>query len=476
MAKTQPDKTYDPNNPVDPMTEPIDSMDNMPNMREAANKSLISMLTKDEGIFNASKLKAELSKITETLIEDPYGDEAYKTLTGDPYLFNVIEGVMQVYWLAHKAIRKQADEITKGGAGRAYWLYDKFEDDWAIYEASEGIEADFKSLEDIKDQKERLDAISEFLDNRPPLEQRYKTLRDLINAGEFEPALNKAIAKITAKPIKTSDFPLDKPNRKIWDLLETADKNGQLKFNIGVEESGSDKEINIAYAINFDELDKIPNLKITKKLTRYDKRVYIAVDALFKAGYVVMTINQIYAAMGHEGTPGSTDRKKIDKSLTKMRHADVYLDNTDEVNNHRSKSLFQYDSSLLPMARVKNVEANGNPTNAAIRVLMEPPLMAFARQRKQFTTIKIGLLNSPLNQTDANLRLEDYFLEEIPRIKNGRRQAKMLYETIFEEIRAKTRKQRMTAKNNIPKLLDHYKREGWIKGYVLLDDGIRIRP
>lgn len=476
MSETQTDKDSKHDHVVDPMAEPVESVDGMRNLRETANRSLISMLTKNEGVFNASKLTAELAKITDAILADPYGDEAYKTLIEDGYLFKAVEGLTQVYWLADKEYREQAEEITDGAMGRAYLLHDLIEKDWNIYATAEGIITDFRSLESIEDPYERIDAINASLDNVPPIEEQYKTLHGLISAGEFEPTLNKAIEKITAKPIKTSDFPLDKPNRKIWDLLETADKNGQLAFNIGVEESGSDKEINIAYAINFDELDKIPNLKITKKLTRYDKRVYIAVDALFKAGYAVMTINQIYAAMGHKGTPGSTDRKKIDKSLTKMRHADIYLDNTDEVNNHRSKSLFQYDSSLLPMARVKNVEANGNLTNAAIRILMEPPLMAFARQRRQFTTIKIGLLNSPLNQTDANLRLEDYFLEEIARIKNGRRQSKMLYKTLFEKIRAKTRKQRMTVKNNIPKLLDHYKREGWIKGYDLLEDGIRIRP
>lgn len=475
MSEAQADNDSKRGHVVDPMAEPVESVDGMRNLRETANRSLISMLTKNEGIFNASKLTAELAKITDGILADPYGDEAYKTLIEDGYLFKAVEGLTQVYWLADKEYREQAEEITDGAMGRAYLLHDLIEKDWNIYATAEGIITDFRSLESIEDPYERIDAINASLDNVPPIEEQYKTLHGLISAGEFEPTLNKAIEKITAKPIKTSDFPLDKPNRVIWDCLETTDGGGQLAFNIAVEESGSDKEINIAYAIDFDELDKIPNLKITRKLTRYDKRAHNAVAALFNAGYKVMGIRQIYNAMGYKGSAGKSDIEKINNSLTKMAGANIYIDNIEEADAYKSKPHFKYDGKLIPMERV-TAEINGNITDGAIHLYREPPLMTFARERKQITTITVGLLNSPLNKTDNNIRLEDYLIERIAHIKNGKQKSKILYETLFKNIQANTRKQRQRAKENAAKFLDHCIKEKFIKGYEPLEDGIQIRP
>lgn len=464
---------FDPSRPVDPMSEPLEDMQDA--IRRQAGEHLLDILNaRDESAGGATPADA-IRSITDKAISDVYGEESLKLFTEDGLSFDLIEAVASWYWLAPDEYRHKADELTNGGAGRLYWIEDRISKDWAVYEAANERTPDI-SMSPDKNPEDLLNTILKAIDDKPPLEDQYRTLQGVIKDGVFDPAItNAAIQKITAKPIDKTDIQLDKVNGNIWDYLEGADANGQLALNIGVERKGSGKEINVAYSVNFDELDKIDNLKITRRLTPYDHRVHNAVSALFNAGYEVMGIRQIYNAMGRTGSAGKGDIEKINDSLTKMAGAHIFIDNYEESTAYSSKPHFKYDGKALPMERI-TAEINGNVTDAAIHLFREPPLMSFARERKQITTIKVRLLDSPLKRTDDNIRLEDYLIEETARIKNGKRQAKIRYETLFKDVKANTPNKRKRAKERAPIFLDHLIREGFIKGYNLLDDGIQIRP
>ena len=94
---------------------------------------------------------------------------------------------------------------------------------------------------------------------------------------------------------------------------------------------------------------------------------------------------------------------------------------------------FQYTGTLLPSEDYSAV-INGNLTDKAINFLREPPLITFSKERGQFTTFCIEILQSPLSKTDINLKIEDYLLERIARIKHGTGQPKILYKTIADNI------------------------------------------
>ena len=134
-----------------------------------------------------------------------------------------------------------------------------------------------------------------------------------------------------------------------------------------------------------------------------------------------------------------------------------------------------YDASLLPFERI-SAYINGQLTESAIHLFREPPLVSFARERNQITTISRQLLESPINKTDANLLLEDYLIERIGRMKNTKSNAplKMLFKTIYEKCAITTAKQKQRAPEKIRRYLDHYKKCGWIKGYKEDTDGIKI--
>ena len=275
---------------------------------------------------------------------------------------------------------------------------------------------------------------------------------------------------IIAKQAEKLLYPLDKPNSKIWNMLSEADAHGQMMMNF---KTGKTKDVLVFYSINFDELD--PALKISKKLTPYDKRVYIAAAALFNAGNEVITATQIFREMGNSSQPAPEQIQKIWDSLTKMRAAVIQLDNQKETETIKKYGAFKYDGQLLPFERI-SAYVNNTLTDAAIHLFREPPLVSFARQRNQVTTISRKLLESPISKTEANLQLEDYLLERIGHMKkpNSTTSRKMLYSTIFENCGIISRSQKSRAPEKIKRYLEWYKKEGWILGYEMQADGVKI--
>ena len=286
----------------------------------------------------------------------------------------------------------------------------------------------------------------------------------------------KKLPRIIFQSANNLEYPLDKPNSQIWGLLTDAAKknpNGQIKLAIDTSKKGSKQNAVVLYSINFDELQA--DTRITKHLTQFDKLVYIAAHALYIAGNDIFTATQIYGMMGNEGKPRTSDLQKINDSLTKMGSARVYIDNTREAEKTKYP-LFKYDAPLLPFERITAI-INGKQTESAIHLFREPPLITFAKQRNQVTTISRQLLESPVNKTEANLLINDYLLERIGHMQRPKSKAprKILYTTLYEKCHITTVKQKQRAPEKIKRYLDHYKKCKWIKGYSEDTEGITIQ-
>lgn len=300
--------------------------------------------------------------------------------------------------------------------------------------------------------------------------------KDFIEKDSIDPdKVRKNLPRIIGAAPESLDYPIDKINSNVWDLLDDAAKgaNGQIAF--ATEKRGSKKEATIFYSIDFDALERLDNVKISKQLTPFDKRVYICVYALYIANGSYMSAGQIYRMMGYPGKPNADIIKKIDDSLTKMGAARVYLDNTAEIQTNKGYTKFKYDAALLPFERVSAYINNGL-CESAIHIFREPPLMTFARERKQITTISRKLLESPVNKTEANLRIDDYLIERIARMKSGKGKSarKILYSTLYDKCNITTRKQRQRAPEKIRKFLDHYQKCEWIRAYKEDETGVTI--
>ena len=281
--------------------------------------------------------------------------------------------------------------------------------------------------------------------------------------GQTLPKVVK-LPSLAGKRVEKLDFPVDKVNSKIWDILGE-DTKGQIRMISAesLKDKRKGKQINILYAIDFENIDKA--VSITKRLTPYDELVYIAISALFSVGNDYITTAQIYNAMGFEGRPSKYDIDKINKAITKMSGARIHIDNLEEIQAKYKYPVVKYDGSLLPMERA-SIIINGQLAEAAIHIFREPPLISFARGRKQITTIERKLLASPISKTDQNIRLQTYLIERISRIKNDSKSSnKILFETLYSETGINTAKQKQRAPEKIKQLLDHYKECDFIKGY-----------
>lgn len=300
----------------------------------------------------------------------------------------------------------------------------------------------------------------------------------VIPGSELEKALtaareakNSTIPRANVERARKIEYPLDKPNAIIWNLLER-DTQGQIEINLANPKDRRNKRIPAYYAINFEDLGT--GVQITKRLLPFDKRVYIAISALFNAGNNVMTLTQIHYAMGNTGRPSTNQLKNINDSITKMTGARIFFDNQEEAAAYKNYPRFMYDGSLLPIER-GTATMNGKLTEAAIHIFREPPLISFAKQRRQITTINVELLQSPVSKTDTNLQIEDYLLERIGRAKGGKNKScKILLETLYEKAGIKEKQKKRTP-DKIRRYLQHYQEtDNFIKGFTISDDAVTI--
>lgn len=300
-------------------------------------------------------------------------------------------------------------------------------------------------------------------------------IRDAIDKAAAA-AYKAGFPTAAAKRADIVDIPLDKVNSTVWSLIQET-TGRQEKLSLKAEKDGDGKPLNIYYSIDFDDLETA-GVKITKRLTPFDKRVYVAIAALYNAGNKVISLTQIHYAMGNTGRPSEEQRQKINTSITKMRFANVFLDNVEESQRYnyprfKAGTGLYHEFYLLPVDRISAI-INGQVVEAAIQVLKEPPLMTFARQRKQLTTITVKVLQSPLSKTDANLLIDDYLIERIAKAKRTSKGVKILYETLYKAAQITTKNQRTRAPAKVETYLKHYQACGLISRYSLLKDGIQI--
>lgn len=313
--------------------------------------------------------------------------------------------------------------------------------------------------------------------------------RDLfvyINAYSIDSNFDKAITEAFENNIKISEvfevkkleMPLDKVNLRIWNF--PISPREPLTFAM---ESEADKrkgrELDAAYSIDFSALEENGNVKITKKLTPYDKRVYTAIGAIYNAGNTVTSLTQIYYAMGNTSRPSKALLENIYNSIVKMLKAYITLDNEDEAKVYNYPH-FTYEGSLLPIEMLSNVDIKGKITESAINIFREPPVLSYAKGRNQVTTVPVKLLQSPINKTEASLMLEDYLIYRIAKAKPGKDKKPKLsniikLETLYEEMEITDRRAKPRLLEKVDRYLDYYKKVEYIVDYKITKEEIILK-
>ena len=290
------------------------------------------------------------------------------------------------------------------------------------------------------------------------------------------------VIRVERKNSPTTIIPVDKVNSAVWKMLARATPSGQYEFDFvtgkPIKKGQTVIEPLVMYSLDFNKLEETApeTAAIVKHLTPFDKRVMVAVAALYNAGNTYFTITDIWHKMGNaqDKRPAKLDFEKINNSLKKQSYAHLILNNMGEQKADYNYPKYHYEGELLQFEKV-TAEIDGQPIESAIHLFREPPLITFARDRKQITTVKNAVLESPVSKTEQNLQIDDYLIERIAAMKRDPKSSrKILYKSLFDDCGINRNQNR--AKETIGRYLKHYKATDYIKDFQAQEDCIIITP
>lgn len=250
---------------------------------------------------------------------------------------------------------------------------------------------------------------------------------------------------------------------------------------LAMERRGSKKQITTLAGINFDNLNGSVQIKGRKELTAYDREVHDAIITLFvDGGNEYITPQMIYQVM--TGNPDAYLEKKqaeaISDSITKCMYSRLIIDASEEAKAYGFDS-FKYDGSLISGERV-TASLNGTVVEC-LRILRTPVLYEYANKKNQIGRFDIKLLNSPINKTEEIITLQGYLYRRILSMKSSPNLSKtILYDKVYSQIEVKAasdgalRKKKSKVRDHVKKILDYWKQEEFIAGYVENKRGTRI--
>lgn len=235
------------------------------------------------------------------------------------------------------------------------------------------------------------------------------------------------------------------------------------------------KPVETRVSINYDALEDV---KGEKKLLPEDREVHDAALSNFLAGNDVMTYGMIFNAMTgkNKETADLTEEqfRLIDNGITKLLYTPLKLNNKDQAEKY-GYSEISYDGPIIQGERVK-AKINGHQAEAALQINRVPILYQFADNSDgQIVRIPSALLDTPISKNRESIILQGYLFRRISAIKAGSLTNKILYDTIYRNIKADAetpaalRKKKAKIREKIKKILDFWKERDFISGYVELD-------
>lgn len=240
---------------------------------------------------------------------------------------------------------------------------------------------------------------------------------------------------------------------------------------VGVERRGSKKQINTLLSMSFEELEKAGVIIDTKKLTPFDREVHDAITTLFvEGGNDVMSVEMIYRTMIGKPTARVMPKQAeaITQSITKMMHTLIAIDASQEAAAYGFDSL-KYKGNLL-YAEMAIASINNNVIEA-LHVIKEPVLYTYANRTNRIGRVDMKLLDTPLNKNEETIILQGYLYRRILAMQHGQNKS-IVYDTIYKQLEidspsaAALRKKKADVRSKVKSLLDYWKKEKFIAGYV----------
>ena len=378
-----------------------------------------------------------------------FNREQLKSRPDDEELIKATEGLVELLETGAYKLEKPYDLAFSDDALRTS-IYDSFTNylEFLKKAAPDAYKEAVHYIDDcIENKRGMFDAVAQKVkaDQRPELSVSTITPKDHLTTTD----------KVSGKAFDTEN-----------DVLYT-----KKLIAVGVERRGSKKEINTLLSMSFDELEKHGVIIDTKKLTPFDREVHDAITTLFvEGGNDVMSVEMIYRTM--IGKPKARLAPKqaeaITQSITKMMHTLITIDSSQEAAAYGYDSL-KYKGNLL-YAEMAIASINNNVIEA-LHVIKEPVLYTYASRTNKIGRVSMRVLDTPINKNEETIILQGYLYRRILAMQHGQNKS-IVYDTVYKQLEIEApsqsalRKKKADIRNKVKTLLDYWKQEKFIAGYV----------
>ena len=242
-----------------------------------------------------------------------------------------------------------------------------------------------------------------------------------------------------------------------------------------------DGEINIETIMfsAFVDFENLDGVKLSKKLSSYEKFVWhTCVNLIIQDDHDILTLEQIYKAMGNNGKPNNTIKTEILEAIENMSKVRVTVDVP--VNSELYPELDQFKGTFQLLAtNTKQALSRGQIAKNSIQILEKPQLFYFAKAINQVCSFPATVLEVPVSKTKANITLLNFLLQKISKMKlNDFSQKEILLNEMYVQcnIDDKFKRSRLIKENGgtLRKMLDHFTEYNFIQEYSITTKYIKI--
>lgn len=197
--------------------------------------------------------------------------------------------------------------------------------------------------------------------------------------------------------------------------------NTSIPLSDNVPVDGRKKFVNINRELALTLDDEI----MFRELTPFDRAVHNAVCSLCYSGIDSFTTEQVYKILIGDSKARLNNKTKanVEESLKTLRNRFVIIKFEDEGEHFKIHLLtengdviMKVSNYILPLSKTTLRTKNGQIVDAW-NLLTEPPLLSYARIKKQIETIAIEQLQIPLSLTEGTIKLREFLLKKILLIK-----------------------------------------------------------
>ena len=250
----------------------------------------------------------------------------------------------------------------------------------------------------------------------------------------------------------------------------------EITLNSGVipaSKDGRREETTLAPIVTVSLLDLPPGIVLSRTIAPVDNEVFTAICSLLEAGNKRFTGQDIYRVMtGNPNALASPEKlQEIDESWTRLTSTAMTLD-TGNMGDAYHFARWVRNRRIVEGGKDTIIIQNqhGRFETTLYSVNEEPTLKTYSDSLGQIQRYPLEIRNTPVNKTMEIIVLQNALLQHIhaiPAISNH-----IVYENLFSRINLDAlsaeagRKKRAKLRNQIHKMLEHWKSSGLIRGWT----------